>query len=103
MKVFFISIPIASSPVSTPTFCNPSIGFRSSFLASLCKNKSVNEPSRRLDKIVNPPDYIILDSCFFQTFILADEQFVKPLWIFETCVLVNNNLWKKIVSSIIAL
>ena len=32
--------------------------------------------------------------------ILADELFVKALRIFETCVLVNDNLSEKLVSSI---
>ena len=32
--------------------------------------------------------------------ILADEPFVKALRIFETCVLVNDNLLEKLASSI---
>ena len=76
---FLLFLPIVSSPTSTARFCHPSFGLKSSFLATLCKNKSAVEPSIRLDKIVNSPDYKILDSWVFQTFILADEQFAKPL------------------------
>ena len=36
----------------------------------------------------------MLDSWVFENFILADEPFAKPLEFFETCVLVNNNLWE---------
>ena len=31
---------------------------------------------------------------------LADEPFAKALQSFETCILVNHNLWKKIFSSL---
>ena len=40
------------------------------------------------------PNCIMLDSWVFENFILADEPFAKPLEFFETCVLVNNNLWE---------
>ena len=43
-------------------------------------------------------DCIILDNCGFANFILADEPFAKALRIFETSVLVNNNLCEKLVS-----
>ena len=36
----------------------------------------------------------------FENFILADESFPKALRIFETCVLVNNNLCRKLFSSL---
>ena len=36
----------------------------------------------------------------FENFILADEPFPKALQIFETCVLVNNNLCRKLFSSL---
>ena len=39
-----------------------------------------------------PPDCPILHSWVFEHFKLADESFAKALRIFETCVLVNNNL-----------
>ena len=32
---------------------------------------------------------------FFENFILVVEQFSKALGIFETCALVDNNLWRK--------
>ena len=44
-----------------------------------------------------PPDCIILDNCVFENFVLADEPFAKALRIFETCVLLNNNLCEKLV------
>ena len=43
------------------------------------------------------PSYIIE---FFENFILSVESFAKVLGIFETCVLVNNNLCGKLVSSL---
>ena len=33
----------------------------------------------------------------FENFILADESFTKTLQSFETCLLVNNNLYGKLV------
>ena len=42
-----------------------------------------------------PTDSIILDNCVFENFILADEPFVKALWILEIWVLVDNNLHGK--------
>ena len=47
-----------------------------------------------------PPDCIILVDWVFEDFILADEPFVKVLKLFETCVLVNNNLCGKLVFSL---
>ena len=47
-----------------------------------------------------PPDYIILYNLVIENFILADEPFAKALQIFETCVSVNNNLCRKLFSSI---
>ena len=58
---------------------------------------SNNGNESRMDK--NPPDYIILAKWIFEIFILAVKPFVKALRIFETCVLVNNNLCEKLVSS----
>ena len=46
----------------------------------------------------NPPDYPILCNWVFYNFILADEPFAKALQSFETCVLVNNNLSRKLCS-----
>ena len=48
----------------------------------------------------NPPECIILDNWVFETFILADEPFAKPLRIFETCASVANNLCGKLVPSL---
>ena len=46
----------------------------------------------------NPPNCIILDNWDFKDFVLADEPFEKVLQFFKTCVLVNNDLWGKLVS-----
>ena len=37
---------------------------------------------------------------FFENFILGDESFAKPVQILETFVLVNNNLCRKLPSSL---
>ena len=46
----------------------------------------------------NPPDCSILCNWVFDNFILADEPFTKAWQSFETCVLVNNNLFGKLFS-----
>ena len=48
-------------------------------------------------RVLNPPDYMILDKRVFKNFKLADEPFSKALRILETCLTVNNNLWVKLV------
>ena len=48
----------------------------------------------------NPPDYPILSNWVFDDFILAEELFTKALRSLETCVLVGNNLWEKLFSSL---
>ena len=48
----------------------------------------------------NPSNYPILCNRVFDTFLLAHEAFAKNLQSFETCVLVNNNLWGKSFSSL---
>ena len=48
----------------------------------------------------NPPDCTILDNWVFENFILAVESFETALQLFKTCVLVNNNLWGKLFSSL---
>ena len=47
----------------------------------------------------NPPDCIILDNWVFDNLISVDNLLEKDLWRFKTCLLVNNNLWGKLVSS----
>ena len=42
----------------------------------------------------------ILNGWVFNNFIWADELFAKALWSLETFVLVNNNLCRKLVSSL---
>ena len=37
---------------------------------------------------------------FFDNFILAKEPFAKAIRSFETCVLVNSNLWGKLFSAL---
>ena len=49
---------------------------------------------------IYPLDCTILDSWVFENFTLADKPFSKDLGMFETCVLVNNNLWQKLILSL---
>ena len=46
----------------------------------------------------NPPNCIILDNWVFDNLISVDDLLAKALLRFETCLLVNNNLWGKLVS-----
>ena len=55
--------------------------------------------SKRIKKLKNSPTRTILDNWVFEKFTLADEPFAKALLIFETCVLVNNNLWGELATS----
>ena len=48
----------------------------------------------------NPPDYTTLCNWVFENFMLTDEPFENALRSFETCVLVNNNLCGKLISSL---
>ena len=48
----------------------------------------------------NCPDCPILCNGVFDSFILSEEYFVKALASFETFVLVNNNLCRKLFSSL---
>ena len=48
----------------------------------------------------NPSDCLVLCNWVFDNFILADEPFAKALQSFETCVLVNNNLFGKLFLSL---
>ena len=48
----------------------------------------------------SPSDCAILYNWIFENFVLADEQFAKALIIFETYVLVDNNLPEKLISSL---
>ena len=61
--------------------------------------KYINRGIPTINSPRTPPHSIILDKYIFENFILADEPFVKALGTFETCVLVNNNLCEKLVSS----
>ena len=47
----------------------------------------------------NPPDCILV-SWVFENFIFFDEAFAKALRILETYVSVNNNLYRKLASSL---
>ena len=47
----------------------------------------------------NPPDCTILDNSVLDSLILADKLFAKDSRRFSTCLLVNNNLSGKLVSS----
>ena len=51
---------------------------------------------KRLPK--NPSDFIILCNWVFGSFLLADEAFPKALGSLESCVVANNNFWRKLFS-----
>ena len=51
-----------------------------------------------LNLLRNPPDCIIFDKWVLDNLISVDELFVKDLRRFETCLLVSNNSWGKLVS-----
>ena len=48
----------------------------------------------------NPLDCIILDNWIFDNLMSVDKLFAKALRRFTTCLLVNNNLCGKLVSSL---
>ena len=52
----------------------------------------LGEPNRNL------PNCSVLENCYFENFILADEPFAKALQNFKTFASVNNNLCRKLVS-----
>ena len=54
--------------------------------------------SKNLPK--NPPDCPILCNWVFDSFVLAKELFGKALGSLKTCVLVNNNLCRKLLSTL---
>ena len=58
----------------------------------------VDGPKILVLPVINSPDCAILDNLVFENFILGDEPFAKALRNFETCVSVNNNLCRKLVS-----
>ena len=60
-------------------------------------NPVFNNGPRRLPKY--PHDCIILDIWVFDNLISVDDLSTKALQRFETCLLVNNNLWGKSFSS----
>ena len=47
-----------------------------------------------------PADCTVLETCVFDHSMLADEIFTIALRSFETCLSVNNNLFRKLVSSL---
>ena len=47
----------------------------------------------------NPPNFTILNNWIFDNMILVDDLLAKALWRFTTCLLVNSNLCRKLVSS----
>ena len=48
----------------------------------------------------NPANCKILKSCVFENFVLADDLFAKDLRSLDNRVSVNNNLYRKLVSSL---
>ena len=47
-----------------------------------------------------PPDCRLKSNWVFENFILAEELFAKALRSFKICVLVNSNLWGKLMSTL---
>ena len=64
----------------------------------IISNPVFNNGPKSLPK--NPPDRTISCNWVFDNFVLAEELFAKALWSFETCVLVSNNLCRKLFSSL---
>ena len=54
----------------------------------------------RKSLLTSPPDCPILCKWVLENFILAYKPFLKALKMFETCVLLTNNLCRKLVSSL---
>ena len=104
MKFFFflIFLPIILSLVSTRRVLSISLGslflnsvpyeFFIEFANSIISLTGIDEPIILGGPNRYPPNYTILDNWVFENFILANEQFVKALQIFETGVSVNHNL-----------
>ena len=63
-------------------------------------NNALPKNSTYLSLPKNFPDCPILCKWYFDNFILAEELFAKDLQSFKTCVLVNNNLCRKLFSSL---
>ena len=61
-------------------------------------NQAFNNGPDSLPK--NPPDCTISYNSVFDNFIFAEELFTKALGSLETCVLINNSLCRKILSSL---
>ena len=63
---------------------------------SIKDNPVSSNGSKSLPK--NLPDCPMLCNWAFDNLILAEELFAKGFWSLETCVLVYNNLWRKLFS-----
>ena len=61
-------------------------------------NTAFTYGSKSLPK--NPANCPIIRNWVFESYILADEPFAKVLRSFKTSVLLNNNLWGKLFSSL---
>ena len=93
----WIAASVASAAALSPNGIKTllAIGLSTFFI----KGKSVfSKGPKSLPK--NPLDSLILYNWVFDTFILADEPFAKALQSLKACVLVNNNLCEKLVSSL---
>ena len=89
------SLLILSTCLSRNSFPN-FLAISVSFLTTLV----TKFPKIGKGRIKTPPDWLNLDNYVSEYCILADEPFAKALRIFETCVSVNNNLCRKLVSSL---
>ena len=99
MWFFFFFFGIAASVAAAVNPYGNRTLLANSLSTFFIKGKPVfsNGP-RSLSK--NPPNCNILGSWVFDDFIPADEPFAKALWSLETCVSVDNNSCRKLVSSL---
>ena len=95
--MFFLCIPASTTDAAAVNSKGINTLLANGLIAFFIQGNAVfsNGPSN-LPK--NPPDCIIFDNRVFDHLISVDELFGKTLQRFDTCLLVNNNLWGKSVS-----
>ena len=94
---YFLCIPASAADAATVNPKGNNTLLANGLITFFINGNSVfsNRPSN-LSR--NPPDCINFDKWVFYNLILADKWFEKALRRFQTCLLVNNNLWGKLVS-----
>ena len=94
---FWIAASVADAAAVNPNGIKTLLA--SVFSTFFIKGKSVFSNGLR-NLLKNSLDCLILFNWVFDNFILADELFAKVLRSLETHVLINNNLYGKLVSSL---